>query len=86
MNLLYTYGYIFNWAGYPAIFSIRYPASYPARYPASQIRYPVGYRIQKKAGLSGRISGASLVRDDKLQKLYSPFSNFIDDLAGLRIC
>jgi hypothetical protein len=47
-------------AGYPAILSIRYPAGYPAGYPASKIRYPAGYRISKKAGLSGRLSGASV--------------------------
>jgi hypothetical protein len=61
-NLLNYYGSFFNWAGYPAIFSIRYLAGYPAR----QIRFPAGYQMSKKAGLSGRIypigriSGASL--------------------------
>jgi hypothetical protein len=43
-------------AGYPAIFSILYPAGYPASqirypagYPASQIRYPAGNWLSKKA-------------------------------------
>jgi hypothetical protein len=51
---------------------IRYPASpdiWPdirphrisGRISGRAIRYPAGYRISKKAGLSGQISGASLV-------------------------
>jgi hypothetical protein len=36
--------YLFNLAGYPAIFSIRYPAGYPS----SQSRYPAGYRTSKR--------------------------------------
>jgi hypothetical protein len=47
------YSYTCQLAGYPAIFSIRYPPGYPA----SQMRIP-GI---KKAGSSGRISVASLL-------------------------
>jgi hypothetical protein len=48
------HNYIFKLAGYPAIFSARYPIAYPA----SKIRYPVGYRISKKTGLSSWLSRA----------------------------
>jgi hypothetical protein len=38
------------------------PAGYPVNPKAGwAIWYPVGYRISEKAGLSGRISGASLI-------------------------
>jgi hypothetical protein len=34
----------------------------PYQISGRAIRYPAGYRISKKAGLSGRISFASLVK------------------------
>jgi hypothetical protein len=57
----YGYRYVFNLAGYPAIFNIRHRALYPA----SQILCTTGYK--KKAGLSS----ASLI---KIQNLCSPLS------------
>jgi hypothetical protein len=46
----------------PEIRPAGYPANPKAGYRISGVTiwYPSGYRISKKAGLSGRISGASL--------------------------
>jgi hypothetical protein len=54
----------------------RYPVSGLTRYPAVQYgtRYPAGYRISKKAGLSGRISGASLLLSAKNKPIGTPLN------------
>jgi hypothetical protein len=52
----------------------------PYRISGRPIWYPAGYRISKKAGLSGRISGASL-----LKNLYTvPVEVFLIDVKMLR--
>jgi hypothetical protein len=63
-------------AGYPAIFNIWYLTGYPA----SQIWFPAGYHISQKAGLSGRISGASLVNPS------TPVPGSLDKKCGRTFC
>jgi hypothetical protein len=47
-----------------------WPYRISGRISGRAIWYPAGYRIAKKAGLSGRISGASLVVLDKIKPEY----------------
>jgi hypothetical protein len=60
-------------------------AGYPAGYPTIlSIRYPAGYRISKKAGLSGRISGRPDIRciPINLCIVYPPFISHLKNTVS----
>jgi hypothetical protein len=68
-------------AGYPTGYPVSGLTGYPDGYPAGLIWYPAGYRISKKAGLSGWISGRPVYPVHPYNFEYCNFPRLEDDLT-----